>query len=878
MVNKWLEIFKLKKRGRPKKLPPKKKLLYFLPIIGFFSVILFLLFTLGAFAWVAKDLPSPDQIVRKEGFATRIYDRNDELLYDVFDQVKRTPVKLDQVPQELKQATIAIEDKSFYSHPGFSIRGISRAVFNILIHQRLQGGSTLTQQLVKNVLLTRQRTLLRKWREFILALQIERKYSKDEILQMYLNEAPYGGPAWGVQAAAERYFDKSAQDLNLIESAFLAGLPQRPTIYSPYHGDAWKGRTEAVLRRMREDGYISKEEHEKAVEEIGKLEFSSPQGVVKAPHFVMYVKKLLADMFGEKLVEGGGLKVTTSLDWELQEEAQEIVSDQIDKVAYLNINNGAAVVLEPQTGQVLAMVGSRGYDSEKIDGKFNVITQALRQPGSSIKPVTYVTALKKGYTASTLLMDVRTVFPQKGNEDYVPVNYDGTYHGPMQVRYALGNSINVPAVKMLAMVGLESMLSTAEEMGISSLAPTEENLKRLGLATTLGGGEVKPLGMGSAYLAFANGGIKREPTVLLKVEDHEGNVLYENKQVKGKQVLSPGEAFLISDILSDNQARTITFGQTSGLVIGNRKVAVKTGTTNDMKDNWAVGWMPKALVLSWVGNNDNSSMKRVASGISGATPIWREIMIKTIEKYGYEDFKQPPDIVTADVDRVSGYRAHDSFPSRTEYFVKGTVPNEADPIHVMLKLCEGDEKLATPPQIARGQYIEKEFFKFKAEDPVSWDGKNRWQEGILAWVAQQDDPRYHPSTEYCDQEGSGIEIGIDSPKDHSTVGNNFTVDLKVVGINEIKEVKVYINGEEKKVLTNKPYEFDMTLDNGTYTLKAWAKDSEGNTFEREAKFGVNKPWDWSPSPTPTPTKKVKPTNTPTPTEKDEPTATPTEEE
>lgn len=870
MSNQWFEIFKLKKRGRKKKLPFKKKILYYLPIVGFFTVVLFILFSLAAFAWVAKDLPSPDQVVRKEGFATQIYDRNGELLYDVYDQAKRRPIKFDDIPQELKQATIAIEDKNFYTHTGFSIRGIARAMFNIVIHRRLQGGSTLTQQLVKNVLLTHQRTLLRKWREFILALQIERKYTKDEILQMYLNEAPYGGPAWGVEAAAERYFDKSAKDLSLIESAFLAGLPQRPTIYSPYQGEEWKGRTEAVLRRMRQDGYISEEEHEKALDAIENLEFGSPQGILKAPHFVAYIRNLLADQFGEKLVEGGGLRVTTSLDWQLQERTEEIVAEQIEAVEYLNISNGAAVVLDPQTGQILAMVGSRDYESDEIEGKFNVITQALRQPGSAIKPVTYVTGLQRGYTASTLLMDVRTVFPQKGNQDYIPVNYDGSYRGPIQVRYALGNSINVPAVKMLAMVGLESMLDTAEEMGMSTLAPSEENLKRLGLATTLGGGEVKPIELGSAYLAFANGGIRREPVGLLKVEDHEGKVLYEYRQLEGKRVLSSGEAFIISDILSDNQARAMTFGQTSGLVIGNRKVAVKTGTTNDMKDNWAVGWMPNALVLSWVGNNDNTPMTRVASGISGATPVWRNIMIEVINKYGYEEFSQPSDVVTAEVDSVSGYQAHNDFPSRTEYFIKGTVPNQADPIHVMLKLCPQTEQLATPPQIARGEYIEKEFFKFKEEDPVSWDGKNRWQEAVLNWMHEQDDPRYHPPTEYCDDEGGAIEINVESPEDRSTVGNKLGVKLKVVGINDIEEVIVYLNDEEKKSFSSRPYEFDLTLDDGTYTLKARARDSEDNTFEREVKFGVNKPWDWSPSPTPTPTpvEEIEPTATPTPAEED----------
>ncbi len=866
------------KKRRKSNLPFKKRLIYFIPIGAFIGLALVFLISLAAFAWVAKDLPSPDKIVRREGFATKIYDRNGQLLYDVYRQAKRTPISLDEVPNELKWATIAIEDKEFYSHPGFSLKGYLRAIYKIVFERKLQGGSTLTQQLVKNALLTSDRTLMRKYKELVLTLQIERKYSKDEILQMYLNEAPYGGPAWGVEAAAERFFNKSAKELNLVESAVLAGLPQRPTAYSPYRGDVWQARTKDVLRRMREDGYITKEEEKKAAEQLGEVTFASPEGILEAPHFVMYVRNLLAERYGDEIVEGGGLKVTTTLDLDFHKTAQAIVSEELEKVEELNITNGASVVIEPESGEILSMVGSKDYDSEEIDGKFNVIGQGLRQPGSAIKPVTYVTGFKKGYTASTMIMDVRTVFPIKGQKDYIPVNYDGSYHGPLQVRYALGNSINVPAVKMSAMVGLESMLKTAEEMGISSLSPTKENLQRLGLSTTLGGGEVKPIELAGAYLSFANGGLKQEPTAILKVEDKEGKVLYEHKNVTGKRVLSEGESFLISDILSDNSARTLTFGQSSRLVIPGRQVAVKTGTTNDMKDNWAVGWTPDILVLSWVGNNDNTSMKSVASGISGATPIWQKTMIEAINQYGYESFQMPENIVSAEVDAVSGYRAHDGFEARTEYFIKGTEPSGKDPIHVLLKVCPQTGQLATPPQIARGEYEEKQFFKFKEEDPVSWDGKNRWQEAILAWVADQDDPQYNPPTEYCEVGGT-IDLGIESPIHQSTVGSKFTVELKIKSIYEIKEVKVYIDGEKKKTFTEKPYQMELELEDGTYTLKAEADDVEGNRFSRESEFGVNVPWDYSPSPTPEPTEK--PTSTPTPTSAPEPsptkavTATPT---
>lgn len=851
-------------RKRRRRVKNKSKLVARLAFLGFVGVVGLIFFGGILFALYAKDLPHPDKIVRREGFSTKIYDRNGELLYDIFSDQRRTPVNLDEIPQHLKNATIAIEDKNFYKHKGFDPTGIFRALYNILIHHRLQGGSTLTQQLVKNVLLTPRRTLARKFKEFILAIQIENRYSKDQILQMYLNEAPYGGTAWGVEAAAETYFGKKVNDLNLIESAILAGLPQRPSTYSPF-GDnpkAYIARTEQVLRRMREDGYITAEQEKEAVAQLDKVEFA-PEGVnFKAPHFVMYVKKQLEERYGQQVVEGGGLRVYTTLDLKIQEQAQEAVSEEIKKVETLNITNGAAIVIDPNTGEILAMVGSKDYNDPNYDGKVNV-TLSLRQPGSAIKPVTYVTAFKKGYTAASLLMDTPTTFPGGvGLPDYKPVNYDGKFHGPLQVRYALGNSINVPAVKMLAKVGIKEMLETAYQMGFSTLEPTPANLRRLGLSVTLGGGEVRLLEMATAYAAFANGGLRVEPVSILKVTDKDGKVLYEAKSLPKKRVLTPEQAFLISHILSDNNARLITFGERNALVIPGRTVAVKTGTTNDKRDNWTIGWTPQVMVGVWVGNNDNSPMKKVASGISGAAPIWRRIIMAALADKPNISFNIPEGIVTAEIDQISGFRAHDGFPSRTEYFIRGTEPVEDDPVHVKLKLCRGQEKLATLAQIARGEYEEKEYFVFKEDDPVSTDGVNRWQQGIDEWLSTQPDPRYHPPKEYCGPTDE-IEVRIDEPAHEVQIDHNdIKVAGKIISTNEIVKIEILINDEVKETIENsKKFEKIFTLADGTYMIKVKAYDNQGNQGERGAKIGVNVPWDWQPSPTPSPS----PTPTPTPT-------------
>lgn len=830
--------------------------------LAFFGVLVLSILMFVIVPVFALQLPSPDRVVRRDGFSTTIYDRNGEVLYDIYNEERRSPVEIKDVPDYLKQATIATEDKNFYKHSGFDPLGMVRGASRLITRGRAQGGSTLTQQLVKNVLLSSERTLTRKIKEFVLATQIEARYSKDEILQMYLNEAPYGGTAWGVEAAAEMYFGKEVSDLNLTESAFLAGLPQRPSVYSPYSSQpkAYIERTEAVLRRMREDGYITSDQEKSALEELPNLDFLERGESFKAPHFVQHVQTILEDRYGEAVVQGGGLQVTTTLDWDLQKEAQKIVAEEIKKVENLDIGNGAAIVLDSKTGEILAMVGSKDFDADDYDGQVNV-TLSLRQPGSSIKPIVYVTAFQKGFTPATMLMDVPTAFPAGvGQPDYKPVNYDGQYRGPMQIRYALANSINVIAVKALALAGLEDTLETAYGMGVNSLEPTNELLSRLGLSMALGGGEVRLLELTGAYGAFLNGGRKVEPIAILKVEDRNGKALEENKLKEGKQVLDPQHAFLIADILSDNEARSEVFGLNSLLHIPGRDVAVKTGTTNDKRDNWAIGGTPQVVVGAWVGNNDNSPMGAVASGVSGASPIWRRILLEALEGKPNESFEAPDGVVQIEVDAVSGYRAHDGFQSRTEYFAAGTEPNDEDPIHVKLKLCKGQEKLATPADVAANNFEEKEYFIFKEDDPFGGD-INLWQKGIDEWIAQQNNPKYNPPTEYCDSSNSApLNVDFDSPRDRdSDLENEFTIKFHVDSIHGVKLTELYIDDMKVRSFTSGPYEYKAELEDGVHKIRAVAYDNEENESDRRITVGVNTDWD-APNPTPTPT--IQPSATP----------------
>lgn len=821
----------------------------FLAAVGVF-LLLFIVLPV-----VSLTLPSPDKIVRTQGFSTQIMDRNGVVLYDVYANQNRTPEALNDIPLYLRQATISIEDKNFYSHQGFDPIGMARGFLRVFTSGRAQGGSTLTQQLVKNALLTNDRTVGRKIKEFVLAVEIEKKYTKDQILQMYLNEVPYGGTAWGVGAASETYFGKDVKDLDLVEAAILAGMPQSPSTYSPYSSTpkAYIQRTKDVLRRMREDSYITKDQEASAAAQLGSVTFQPRGAGLKAPHFVQYVEKILEDRYGQAAVEQGGLRVTTSLDSDLQEKAQTIVSEEIAKVEKQHITNGASIVLNPETGEILAMVGSKNFSATDYDGQVNV-TMSLRQPGSSFKPFTYVTAFKKGFTASTLLMDVPTTFPGGiGQPDYNPVNYDGKNVGPIQVRFALGNSRNIPAVKMLAMVGIKDVLGTATDLGITTLPPTSDTLKRVGLSLTLGGGEVRLIDMADAYSAFVNKGYRIDPVAILKVTDVNGKVLEDNNPQKGRRVLTEDQAFLIDSILSDNNARSDTFGTNSQLNIPN--VMVKTGTTNDKRDNWTIGGNDNAMVGVWVGNNDNSPMTNVASGVSGASPIWRRIITEAIRGKPSVSFSAPGDLTQMQVDKISGYAAHDGFPSRNEYFIKGTEPG-TDPVHVMLKLCKADGKLATPGQIDAGDYNSQEFYIFKDEDPTAAPGgPNKWQEAILNWENTQSDSKYHPPSDYCGS-GNPVNVTFVSPTDHqSNVSSNADIMFTADSTNDIVQAELYIDGNKVQSYSSIPYKYTCNpsvCTTGVHTIRALAIDSQGKQSDRTITVGIATAWDASPSPSPTP--------------------------
>jgi len=604
-----------------------------------------------------KDLPSPKNIGKANYFlSSHIYDRNQNLLYEIYRDQKRTQIKLDDLPKYLIQATIAIEDKDFYKHNGVNLfGGILRALKESFLNKKLQGGSTITQQLVKSALLSPERTLERKIKEVILALWTEKIYNKNQILEMYFNQVPYGGSAYGVEEAAKTYFGKSAKDLSLDEAAFLAGLPQAPSIYSPYNDPQLAlQRRNKVLEAMYKEGYINKEEKDQAKD--SSLNVLPPKNSIIAPHFVFYAKNQLESEFGIKKVEEGGLKVVTTLDKEIQNQAEIILSEEIEKIRYLNVSNGAILVTRPKTGEILAMVGSVDYFFEPW-GAFNVTT-ALRQPGSSIKPIMYSLALQKGYTAATLIDDSPTVFKIPGSQPYTPVNYDGKFHGKVPLRYALANSYNIPAVKVLETIGVDQFIDYAKKLGID----TWTDKSRYGLSLTLGGGEVTMIDMAEAFGVLANLGYKVPLTYYLKIEDSDGEILKEYHPFRVKEI-DPGVAFIISDILSDNQARVWAFGPNSALEIPGYKVAVKTGTTDSKKDNWTIGYTPDFLVAVWVGNNDGSPMNPyLSSGITGAAPIWNRMMTYLLKNYGSNNWYQKPDNV---VEKICYF-------GRKEYFIAGT--------------------------------------------------------------------------------------------------------------------------------------------------------------------------------------------------------------
>lgn len=669
--------------------------------------------------FIFKDFPSPERLASSElAQTTKIFDRNGTLLYDIFIDKNRTLVPLSQVPKYVQEATIAIEDKEFYSHKGVNpIGGMLRAVREIIFRQKLQGGSTITQQLVKTALLTPERTVQRKVKEIILAFLVELRYPKDKILELYLNYVPYGGTAWGIEAASERYFGKPVSELTLPEGTLLAGLPQAPTLYSPYgaHPEFAKNRQRAVLRRMVEDGYLTQQDADNA--EGVELNFEPLTSNIRAPHFVMYVKEKLVEKYGEKVVEQGGLRVTTTLDLPLQEFAQNTVASEVAKLEKSRVSNGASLVTRAPTGEILAMVGSKDYFASD-SGSFNVVT-AERQPGSSIKPLNYAIGIDtKKVTPATVFNDQPTCFSSIPTQ-YCPKNYDGRFHGPVQLRFALGNSYNIPAVKMLKLNTPELMVASSSAFGITTLSDPS----RYGLSLTLGGGEVPMTEMATAFGVFANGGIRKDLVAILKVEDATGKVIDENKDanlnsdspssllINGPRAVSPETAFLISHILLDQNARSSAFGSSFLQVSGHPGVSVKTGTTDDLRDNWTIGFTQLDVVIAtWVGNNNNTPMNQsLVSGVTGAAPIWNKIMGYYLKGKKETWPKQPEGIVGLQVCPISGLLPQDdnSCGPRYEYFIKGTQPKDKENLKQSVTIDNTTQKIAKPDQTENVSTVER---------------------------------------------------------------------------------------------------------------------------------------------------------------------------
>lgn len=695
-----------------------KHQLFLIVLTAFFAV-----FTYSTYI-LFKDLPSPDRLVNeKPRVSTKIYDRNGEVLYNIYKEENRTPVTLNNIPLRVRLATLAIEDAEFYHHPGFSIRGIIRAAIRNFREGELTGGSTITQQLVKNTLLSPEKTIKRKLREVILAVLVELRFPKDKILEMYLNEVSYGGTAYGIQEASRVYFDKNVDELSLAEAALLAGLPKSPTKYSPFGSNPQSAldRQKEVLNLMLINEYITDEQYQAAVQE--EIVFTQNRTSIKAPHFVMYVREVLEEKYGKEVVESGGLEVKTTLDIRMQELAEKVVETEVEKLSNLNVTNGAALVLNPKTGEILAMVGSKDYFDTQSDGNVNV-TERLRQPGSSIKAVNYAYALSENFTAASIVKDVPTKFIIEGQPPYSPKNYDGNFRGNLTLRSAFAESRNVPAVKVLSEYGVEHMVDMGKKLGINSW----KNPTDYGLSLTLGGGDVTLLELANIYATIANQGKKPNLSTIKKVTNFEGKILEENGCVKQKgsgfreriqstledldsdsnceqeQVIDPRIAYILTDILRDNKARTPAFGSNSLLIIpDHNEVAVKTGTSNNLRDNLAVGYNQDYLVAAWVGNNDNSEMSRIASGVTGATPIWHNIMTSLLTQENSKQWIIPDGIVQLPICKLTGTLTCTGCPTYMEWFLEEKKPETACRPEFIKALIEKHYKKETENVIEQNQ-------------------------------------------------------------------------------------------------------------------------------------------------------------------------------
>jgi penicillin-binding protein 1C len=675
-----------------KRTPRKKRkhLLVSSLLIGSIVAVSFLVLGVIYIAVLVRELPSPDQFeAHQVSQSTKIYDRTGKtLLYEIHGEEKRTVVPFGDIPEKLKQATIAAEDDNFYTRPAFDWQGILRALWIDLKEMSFsQGGSTITQQLAKNVFLSPEKTITRKLKELILAIQLESKYSKDEILNLYLNQIPYGSNAYGVEAASQTFFEKSAKDLSLAESALLASLPKAPSYYSPWgsHVSDLTARQARTLDRMRELGFITETENEKAKND--KLAFAPPSlGMIKAPHFSLMVKEYLINKYGEDTVMNGGLKVTTTLDWEMQEEAEKAVEEGAERnLSLYGGKNASLVAQDPKTGQILALVGSKDYFDTDNGGNFNVAVQGLRQPGSALKPFAYMTAFKNGYSPRTILFDVPTEFLSNDPSCPLVPRFDDSYgddskcfhpqdfdpfQGPVPMDRALAQSMNVPAVKTLYLVGLKNFLETARSFGITTL----NEPWRYGLSLVLGGGEVKLIDLVNAYATLSQEGVRHEQTTVLEVGDSRGNIL-ETYHDDSDRVMDPQYPATINNILSDESLRAGLFQNSLGLTqFPGHEMALKTGTTNDYRDAWAMGYTPSLVVGVWAGNNDNTPMERKGTSILAAIPIWSAFLNNVIDKFPGERFSDPEPVAVPDKPMMNGQYVNQNQIHSILYYVDKSDP------------------------------------------------------------------------------------------------------------------------------------------------------------------------------------------------------------
>lgn len=823
----------------------KKQIKNYLVLLGAVS----LLFLGGFTLWVANlEIPSLESFEnRRIVQSTKIYDSTGEvLLYDVNQNIQRTVIPFDVISQYAKDATIAIEDKEFYQHNGIKPRSILRAIFaNTTSLGYAQGGSTITQQVIKNALFTSEKLLSRKIKEWVLAVKLEKVLSKDEILSNYLNEIPYGGNIYGIEEASQTFFGKSASEITLAEAAYLAALPQAPTFYSPFGKNKSKldERKNLVLREMFRNNMISESEYEDAKTESVTFLPKETENI-KAPHFVFYVIDELTKEYGEDVVQNGGLRVKTTLNYEIQKKGEEIANRfALQNKETFNAENASFVAIDPKTGGIVSMVGSRNYFDEEIDGNFNIAT-ALRQPGSTFKPFVYAEAFNRGYTPETVLFDVKTQFSTTCSPDnttslngcYSPDNYDNNYRGPMTMRESLAQSINITSVKTLYLAGIKESIRLAESLGIGSLGSPSQ----YGLTLVLGGGEVKLLDMVSAYGVFAHEGVRNPYHAILEVKSKTGEVLYEHTP-SPTEVLPRNTALLISDVLSDNVARAPAFGQSSFLAYPSRDVAVKTGTTNDYKDAWIIGYTPNVVLGAWAGNNDNTPMEKKVAGFIVA-PMWREYMDTILATLPEESFPEPlteapytlKPVLRGEwrggkstlIDTVSGKKATEYTPIET------TSEILSGGIHSILHWVNKNDP--------RGAY---------PTNPES-DGQYRlWEYGVSRWVTSQgitviENPSIPSGFDDVHTAENTFSLSISTQKSKYLSNEKVQVQVQITSPQyPVRTVSLYVNNQLVLTSDNQNADFsfipsDLGIVSGEQEIKVVVANSVYNSVQKTISVSI----------------------------------------